>query len=180
MYEGGTWGYICILCFGFRVLDQGLRVQSVGSGFDHRHFAVRFIHPDRHIPPGDSGFFFRSRDTTRKVAIRQPGKRNSNYHGARPVHQIIFMMKWIRTSRLSIKNSLSGLCFPVTSSYAIRGARLPAPLPSEDGTSWSFYLQATARIWPWLFYGLENLSGLACRAVCLGSGFGVSGFEIQV
>ena len=28
-------------------------------------------------------------------------------HGARPVHQIISMIKWIRTSKLSIKNSLS-------------------------------------------------------------------------
>ena len=27
-------------------------------------------------------------------------------HGARPVHLIITMIKWIRTSRLSIKNSL--------------------------------------------------------------------------
>ena len=32
----------------------------------------------------------------------------SNSHGARPVHQIISVIKWIRTSRLSIKNSLSG------------------------------------------------------------------------
>ena len=31
----------------------------------------------------------------------------SNFHGARPVHLIITMIKWIRTSRLSIKNSLS-------------------------------------------------------------------------
>jgi len=30
-----------------------------------------------------------------------------NSHGARPVHQIISMIKWIRTSRLSIKNSPS-------------------------------------------------------------------------
>ena len=29
-------------------------------------------------------------------------------HGARPLHQIIKMIKWIWTSRLSIKNSLSG------------------------------------------------------------------------
>jgi len=147
------------LFFGFGVSDQGLGVEGVGCGVDHRHFAVRFIHPDRHIPPGDSGFFFRSRDTTRKVAIRQPGKRNSNYHGARPVHQIIFMMKWIRTSRLSIKNSLSGLCFPVTSSYAIRGARLPAPLPSEDGTTWAFTFK------------LRPESGLGCfmgLKICLG------------
>jgi hypothetical protein len=43
----------------------------------------------------------------RKVAIRLLGKKNSNSHGARPVHQIITMLKWIWTSKLSIKNSLS-------------------------------------------------------------------------
>ena len=43
----------------------------------------------------------------RKVDVRLPGKGNSNSHGARPVHLIITMMKWIRTSRLSIKDSLS-------------------------------------------------------------------------
>ena len=31
----------------------------------------------------------------------------SNPHGARPVHLIISMIKWIRTSRLSMKSSLS-------------------------------------------------------------------------
>ena len=30
-----------------------------------------------------------------------------NSHGSRPVHLIITMIKWIRTSRLSITNSLS-------------------------------------------------------------------------
>jgi len=44
---------------------------------------------------------------TRKVDVRLPGKGNSNSHGARPVYQIISMIKWIRTSRLSIKNSFS-------------------------------------------------------------------------
>jgi len=44
---------------------------------------------------------------TRKVDIRLPGKGNSKSHGARPVHLIITMIKWIRTSRLSMKNSLS-------------------------------------------------------------------------
>ena len=44
---------------------------------------------------------------TRKVDIRLPGKGNSNPHGTRPVHQIISLIKWIRTSSLSIKNSLS-------------------------------------------------------------------------
>jgi len=33
-------------------------------------------------------------------------KATSNSHGAGPVHLIIMMIKWIRTSRLSIKNSL--------------------------------------------------------------------------
>ena len=44
-------------------------------------------------------------DLFRKVDVRLPGKGNSNSHGARPVHLIITMIKWIRTSRLSIKNS---------------------------------------------------------------------------
>ena len=43
------------------------------------------------------------------VDVRLPGEMNSTSHGARPVHLIITMMKWIRTSRLSIKNSLSTL-----------------------------------------------------------------------
>jgi len=43
----------------------------------------------------------------RKVDVRLPGKGNSNSDGARLVHLIITMIKWIRTSRLSIKNSLS-------------------------------------------------------------------------
>jgi len=47
------------------------------------------------------------RVTSRKVDVRLPGKGDSNSHGARPVYLIITMIKWIRTSRLSIKNSLS-------------------------------------------------------------------------
>jgi len=43
----------------------------------------------------------------RTVDIRLPGKRISNSHGARPVHQIITMIKWIRTRGLLIKKSLS-------------------------------------------------------------------------
>jgi len=42
-------------------------------------------------------------DLHRKVDVRLPGKGND----ARPVHLIITMILWIRTSRLSIKNSLS-------------------------------------------------------------------------
>jgi hypothetical protein len=35
------------------------------------------------------------------------GTGNSDSHGARPVQQIISVIKWIRTSRLSTQNSLS-------------------------------------------------------------------------
>jgi len=44
----------------------------------------------------------------RKVDVRLPGNGNSNSHGARPVHLIITMIKWIRTSRSSIKNKQGG------------------------------------------------------------------------
>ena len=44
----------------------------------------------------------------RKVNVRLPEKGNLNSHGARPVHLIITMIKWIWTSRLSIKKSLFG------------------------------------------------------------------------
>jgi len=60
----------------------------------------------------------------RKVDVRLPRNGNSNSRGARPDHLIITVIKWDRTSRLSIKNSLSlgvmgydfrvtghGLCF---------------------------------------------------------------------
>ena len=39
---------------------------------------------------------------TRKVHVKLPGQGNSYFH-----HQIISMIKWIRSSRSSIKNSLS-------------------------------------------------------------------------
>ena len=40
------------------------------------------------------------------IDVRLPGKGNSNSHGARPIHLIITMIKWIRTSRMPIKKSL--------------------------------------------------------------------------
>ena len=61
-----------------------------------------------------------------KVDVRLPGQGNSNTHGVRPVHQIISMIKWIRTSKLSIKNSLSlCLCWSVHAS-TLQFAFLPA------------------------------------------------------
>jgi len=50
---------------------------------------------------------WRVRRQPRKADVRLPGKRNSDSHDARPVHLIITMIKWIRTSRLSIKDFLS-------------------------------------------------------------------------
>jgi len=46
-------------------------------------------------------------EQSRKVDVRLPGTRNSNSHGARPVHLIITMIKWIRIIRLPIKNSFT-------------------------------------------------------------------------
>ena len=43
---------------------------------------------------------------SRNVDMRLPRKGSSSSHGARPVHQIISMVKQILTSRLSIKKSL--------------------------------------------------------------------------
>ena len=48
----------------------------------------------------------RRRDRCSEVDVRLPGKGNSNVCGARPVHLIITMIKQIRTSKLSMKNSL--------------------------------------------------------------------------
>jgi len=42
------------------------------------------------------------RTPPRKVDVRLPEKGNSNSHGARPVHLIITMIKWTRTSRLAM------------------------------------------------------------------------------
>ena len=44
---------------------------------------------------------------SRKVDVKIPGKGNSTSHGARPVHLIITMIEWIRTSRLPANDSCS-------------------------------------------------------------------------
>jgi len=38
------------------------------------------------------------------VDVRLPGKGNSNSNGARPVHLIITMIKWIRTSKSGVES----------------------------------------------------------------------------
>jgi hypothetical protein len=69
-----------------------------------------------HLPPGEStcekaALAYRVVNVSQvedvsQIDARLPGKGNSNSHGARPVHLIITMIKWIRTSRLPIKKSL--------------------------------------------------------------------------
>ena len=56
----------------------------------------------------------------RKVDMRLHGKGYSSSHGARPVHQIITMIKWIRTSRLSIKKSLAPPLVPAAGGQRAR------------------------------------------------------------
>ena len=93
----------------------------------------------------------------RKVDVRLPGKGNSDSHGARPVHLIITMIKRIRTSRLSIKNSLFG---GRTKNASTIDPRLAFASERRGNTlkgvmyiyiihisSKDFYLKAKTRIW---------------------------------
>ena len=69
---------------------------------------------------------------SRKVDIRLSGKMISNSHGTRPVHQIITMMKWIRTSMLSMKHSLSQSFAPNVRALDGRGHASKGKRPSSD------------------------------------------------
>ena len=76
---------------------------------------------------------------TRKVGVRLPGKGNSNSHGARPVHLVIWMIEWIQTSRLSMNNSLyllqvhASIQEAFTAKFTAKMATLKAGLPWEKG-----------------------------------------------
>jgi len=80
-----------------------------------------------------------------KVDVRLPGKGNSNSHGARPVHLIITMSKWIRTSRRGPQEGVRGH-LPDRNLF---------PKPHFLGSEREqlkrfkyFYLTAKARNWP--------------------------------
>ena len=66
--------------------------------------------------------------------MRLSEKRNSNSHDARPFHQIITMIKWIRTSKLSIKKSLSGLVRlrTIFAAEPIDADQLPKSVPDYE------------------------------------------------
>ena len=59
------------------------------------------------VTPDIDGENLHPRYRRRKVDARLPGKGNSNSDDEKPVHTIITMIKWIRTSTFLIKNSLS-------------------------------------------------------------------------
>jgi len=101
--QGLAVGVICFmfegLCHVCWVSGLGIRT---GGGLIRLTFTVYTC-----CAGGASGVRFHVSWLFRKVNVRLLGKGNSNSHGARPVHQIISVTKWIRTSRLPIKNSLS-------------------------------------------------------------------------
>ena len=71
----------------------------------------------------------------RNVNARLPGKENSNTHGAGPVHLTITMIKWIQTSKSSIKNSLPQAYGSAESlSQAYRGTSTIRAVSSQDPT----------------------------------------------
>ena len=74
------------LVMGSRVGGLGLR----DLGFELRNAASAFV-----------------LCSDRQVDTRLPGNGNSNPHGQGRSSKIISMIKWIRTSRVSIKKSLS-------------------------------------------------------------------------
>ena len=74
----------------------------------------------------------------RKVDVRLTGNGNSNSHGARPVHLIITMIKWTRTSRLLIKNSLSLYTEDVSSDRAFHQQTLKLVKSRTEGETLGF------------------------------------------
>ena len=120
---------------------------------------------DRGAAPPESSFQPRSssplslRLPARKVDVRLPGKGNSNSHGARPVHLIITMIKWIRTSRFSIKNSLSAAAWAYGVASVLRFST--SSMDSIGDTKYRFGVWSLGFRFP-------------------GFGLGVSGFGLQI
>ena len=100
---------------GFRVQGSGFRVQGAGCRVQGSWSRVQ----GSELRVEGFGFGFGAWESedlpSWKVDARLPGNENArlpgnenaNSHGARSVHQIISMIKWIRTSKLSDKKSLS-------------------------------------------------------------------------
>ena len=87
---------------------------------------------------------------------------DSNSDGARPVHLIITMIKWIRTRRLSIKNSLSGL---LARERTFGDARLDASVKENTG---------------FMTFALKMASGFTTFVLKMASGFRVQGIRLAM
>ena len=90
---------------------------------------------------------------SRKVDVRLPGKGNSNFHGARPVHLIITMIEWIENSRLSMND-----CLPIR----LRAWGLDVRAGRRPGCTSGFELLFVAEVWGFKvqgagFTGVEGL-----------------------
>ena len=105
----------------------------------------------------------------RKVDIKLPGKGNSDYHGARPVHQIIKMMKWIRTSGLPIKNSFSVFL------VAAENVLPPPPPPSPAQARVDAYLVRWIRVGMCSNSVLQALKDLTSRSLFRGLKWSIDG-----
>jgi len=112
----------------------------------------------------------------RKIDERPPGKGNSTSHEARPDHLIITMIKWIRTSRLSIENSLSRLL------DAAHRVIPPVLLATQPILVWVWGVRGPGfGVWGFGFrvWNLEfRVSGLEFGVS--GFGFGTWGFAFRV
>ena len=84
---------------------------------------------------------------SRKVDVRLPEKGNSISYDARPVHLIITMMKWIRTSRLSIEKSLSGGAGSFRRVQELRRGEMPT-VGNLIGKEFKFKNNLSRRFWP--------------------------------
>ena len=83
--------------------------------------------------------------------MRLPGNGNPNLHGARPVHRILTMLKWTRTSRSSKKITLSlyapSSLAPSSAEQSEDGARSKTGW-GESGSNGRFLARAAVeRIW---------------------------------
>ena len=89
---------------------------------------------------------------------------NSNTHGARLVHLIITMIKWIRASRLSIKNSLSDTDAEIFRDDSEKSHQGAAELPVEHPRPAPVHLQnLCVHLKKRMYVSIKRISGAPPR-----------------
>ena len=104
-----------IVCVASRCVGRHLRVKSVASNEALIETHVAFVLQPQGLVWGPPPLLHsdlteiikQSMSLHRKADARLPGKGDSNSHGSRPVHLIITMIKWIWTSMMPIRKSLT-------------------------------------------------------------------------